>query len=585
MLGLSGAHRPDNPRELTDLGRFGLLVSAIAGRAVDVAGVAPGEPAWTDGTTVFVDPLVGGHDLLRALVVQASLLGAGSLEPQIVTQLVRRPSIIRRYLALEGHRALAAHEPLLPPSVGPFIDSAVAGRTDSAARSLALASSREKIEDPPETFGTIRPRLVRMAAEPTTHEPAATGHDPRTEAVDLLRELDDDEEDERPVVDLLSNPIGGSGAIGRLLKRFFSDTRSPTAGPPGVDAPTHASRLGRRKSPAAIATRALVTAAPAGELATWGRTTYPEWDVRRRRYRLDWCTVSEEDPAPEAVARFPVPEPAAVRRPLARLGMAMERRDRQLQGIDIDIDAAISSRVETIAGAAPEERVYVDLVRQRRDLAVLLLLDVSGSAGEPSVVGGTVHRHQRAAAAVLTTALSDLGDRVALYAFRSQGRKAVQVVPLKRFGDRLDAEVMLRLGGCAPGAYTRLGAAIRHGAAVLEREAGMSRRLLVVLSDGFAYDHGYEGAYGEADARRALAEARRRGTGCLCLSLGGATDPAALRRVFGTAAHASIPRVEQLPDIVGPLFRFALRSADAQRRVHQRTVRTKERLEIERRTA
>jgi hypothetical protein len=539
MLGLSGAHRTDNPRELTDLGRFGLLVSAIAGRAVDVAGVAPGEPAWTDGTTVFVDPLVGGHDLLRALVVQASLLGAGSLEPQIVTQLVRRPSIIRRYLGLEGHRALAAHEPLLPPSVGPFIDSAVAGRTDSAARSLALASSREKIEDPPETFGTIRPRLVRLAAEPTTHEPAATGHDPRTQAVDLLRELDDDEEDERPVVDLLSNPIGGSGAIGRLLKRFFSDTRSPTAGPPGVDAPTHASRLGRRKSPAAIATRALVPAAPVGELATWGRTTYPEWDVRRRRYRLDWCTVSEEDPAPEAVARFPV----------------------------------------------PEERVYVDLVRQRRDLAVLLLLDVSGSAGEPSAVGGTVHRHQRAAAAVLTTALSDLGDRVALYAFRSQGRKAVQVVPLKRFGNRLDAEVMLRLGGCAPGAYTRLGAAIRHGAAVLEREAGMSRRLLVVLSDGFAYDHGYEGAYGEADARRALAEARRRGTGCLCLSLGGATDPAALRRVFGTAAHASIPRVEQLPDIVGPLFRFALRSADAQRRVHQRTVRTKERLEIERRTA
>jgi nitric oxide reductase activation protein len=265
--------------------------------------------------------------------------------------------------------------------------------------------------------------------------------------------------------------------------------------------------------------------------------------------------------------------------------MAMERRDRQLQGIDVDIDAAVESRVDAKAGSAPEESVYIDLVRRRRDLAVLLLLDISGSAGEPSVVGGTVHEHQRAAAAALMTALHDLGDRVALYAFRSRGRTAVQVLAVKRFDDRLDAAAMLRLGGCTPGAYTRLGAAIRHGAAVLEREAGTSRRLLVVLSDGFAYDHGYEGTYGEADARRALGEARRRGNGCVCLSLGAATDPAALRRVFGTAAHAGVPRVEQLPDIVGPLFGFALRTAEAQRRVFQRKMRTQERLEIERLTA
>jgi nitric oxide reductase activation protein len=144
---------------------------------------------------------------------------------------------------------------------------------------------------------------------------------------------------------------------------------------------------------------------------------------------------------------------------------------------------------------------------------------------------------------------------------------------------------MQRLAGCVPGAYTRLGAAIRHSGAVLEREAGTSRRLLVVLSDGFAYDHGYEGAYGEADARRALAEGRRRGTGCLCLSVGAATDAAALRRVFGTAAHAVVPRTEQLPGVIGPLFRFAIGSSEAQRRTTQRRVRTRERLEMERRSA
>jgi nitric oxide reductase activation protein len=103
----------------------------------------------------------------------------------------------------------------------------------------------------------------------------------------------------------------------------------------------------------------------------------------------------------------------------------------------------------------------------------------------------------------------------------------------------------------------------------------------VVISDGFAYDHGYEGRYGEADARRALVEARRRGVGCLCLSVGADTDVAALRRVFGGAAHAVIPATEQLPNLVGPLFRAALQSAEAQRRVFQRKERATELIEIE----
>src|SRR4029450_4101872 len=89
-------------------------------------------------------------------------------------------------------------------------------------------------------------------------------------------------------------------------------------------------------------------------------------------------------------------------------------------------------------------------------------------------------------------------------------------------------------------------------------------------SDGLAYDHGYEPMYGAADARHALAEARRRGTGCLCLSIGASTDAETLRRGFGSAAHATIPRTEQLSRVIGPLFRAALRSADVPRRLERR---------------
>jgi nitric oxide reductase NorD protein len=221
--------------------------------------------------------------------------------------------------------------------------------------------------------------------------------------------------------------------------------------------------------------------------------------------------------------------------------------------------------VHALAGGDPTDAVYLETLRRRHDLAALVMLDISGSANEPSAVGGTVHDQQMKGAAALVQALHRLGNRVAVYGFYSQGRSAVRVVRVKRFEEPLTLRVLRRLGDLTPGGYTRLGAAIRHGTDVLERQGGGSRRLLVVLSDGFAYDHGYQGRYGEADARRALAEARQRGIACLCLSLGAATDRSALRRVFGSAAHATVGRSDELAQVVGPLFRDALLAAEHRR--------------------
>jgi nitric oxide reductase NorD protein len=568
------------------LGRFGLLASAIAGRPLEVAPVDSGQAAWTDGATVFIDADSSPADQLRTIAAQASLLGAGSLATDIVSQLPRRAAGIQRYLAVEGHRALAAHELLLPPSVRSLIDRGIVARSDSPSTSLELANSRgEHLDEPPPVFGTIRPRRFQSRGNSGRNSTPISSSQDRDE---MLQELDDGEEDEheRFVFDF-SSPVGGGGVIGRLLRRLLSDTRASSSegGEPGADEATHVSRRARGGGRPVAVSAARATVADDPGTATGRGVTYPEWDVFQRRYRHEWCTVIEVEADADARPFEVATGTRALRRPLARLGTDLERRHRQLQGDDIDVDAAVEARVELLAGSAADETLYIDSVRARRDLSVLVLLDVSGSAGEPSATGVAVHEHQRAAAAALTMALHELGDRVALYAFRSQGRSAVHMLPLKRFDAGLDAMVMRRVGGLTPGAYTRVGAAIRHGAWVLEHDGGTSRRLLVVLSDGFAYDHGYEGSYGEADARRALAEARRRGTGCLCLSIGAGTDPEDLRRVFGTAAHATIPRADQLAGVVGPLFRSALKSAEVQRRMSQRKERTRERLAVERRTA
>jgi Mg-chelatase subunit ChlD len=525
----------------------------------------PGEPSWTDGITIFVDGDGSARSQLESVTVQASLIAGGGLEPNLVRTLVRRPALMRRYLTVEGNRALAVNEDLLPYPVRSLIDLDLAGRVDSPAASLALAG-RSKIADPPASFGVIKARSVLAADMSAQRSDTGGVHSPARQPTRELAELDEDADGDHDGGDPFSSPVGGGGAIGKLLQRMLRRVRQlGDGGSPGADTPTHRTRDGRRG--AGVVTSTSTSTSVVDDIDSGDGRKYPEWDLNRKRYRTDWCTVHESEPPLKPGHSFERPDVHSLRRPLTRLGIGLDRSHRQAQGDDIDVDAAVEARVELLAGSPPAESVYLDNLRRRRDLAVLVLLDISGSSSEAGTFGKTVHEQQREAAAALTIALHDLGDRVALYAYQSQGRSAVHMLAVKRFDEHLDAVVMQRLGSLTPGAYSRLGAAIRHGTAVISEKAGTSRRLLVVLSDGLAYDHGYERVHGAADARRALGEARRQGIGCLCLTIGAGTGTEELARVFGSAAYASIPKPRQLADVIGPLFRAALRTADLRRRV------------------
>ncbi|QLL10411.1 VWA domain-containing protein [Mycobacterium vicinigordonae] len=552
-----------------------MFASALAGRAVAVRYLPPGEPSWTDGQSIYV-PGSGGAGTklaaLQAVAVQASLIAAGSLDAGVIRPLVRHPRLAKRYLAVEAGRALSVNAALLPNILAPLAAREIPGRSESPAASLRLAEGRTTIDDPAPEYGVIRASkvLAACARADKQQNQANPQHIPRRSRDATEREeLDDDDIDDSNDPDMFTSPVGGGGFIGKWLKKMLSSARKTGTGggPPGADTPTHRTNSGNRGAQAVSSLAVTSSEEDRIHDAQADGARYPEWDATRRRYRSNWCTVREVEPRTKASATQAIDDAIGVRRPLARLGMGLHRRARQWQGDDIDVDAAVEARVEVRAGSAPDESVYLDSLRRRRDLSVLLLLDVSGSAAEPGTVGRTVHEQQRTAIANLAVALHDLGDRVAMYAYYSQGRGAVSMVPVKRFDDHFDTRVMRRLNSLEPGAYSRLGAAIRHGSTVLEARGGTARRLLVVLSDGLAYDHGYERAYGAADARRALSEARRRGTGCVCLTIGAGTDVLSLRRVFGSTAHATIGRPDQLAGVIGGLFRSALRSAEVRRRV------------------
>jgi nitric oxide reductase activation protein len=351
------------------------------------------------------------------------------------------------------------------------------------------------------------------------------------------------------------------------LRKIFGGSRSPGEGAAGAEMTVRSTRRVREIGPNArpLPTRIQFTDDDKpGAAVGVGGALYPEWDVFNDRYKPDWCRVIDFPLTAAAdVSDAGVAHDDVLRRRLARVGLGPKVLRGRADGDDLDIEALIDLVVDLKSGFSAPEHVYLERRKLARNLGVLVLIDASGSAVDADSNGLAVHDHQRRAAATLAVTLEELGDRVAVYAFRSQGRHAVHLPIIKTFDQSFGAVGRARLNQLQPSSYTRLGAAIRGAGEILKTDAGTPNRLLLVLSDGFPYDDGYEGRYAEADASKALEELRMEGVACLCLSIGAATAADSLERVFGSVSYASAATLAELSPRMDELFLSSLRELAA----------------------
>jgi nitric oxide reductase NorD protein len=557
----------------SDLGspdRFRLLATYIAGRSVDTTEAPTGQTAHTNGQTIFVSASRSVAEQRREMLLQSALLLAGSLDPRFVKALRARPSVARRYLALEGRRALAEVAERIPLAAA--LRPGGEPSTATADESLEMARGRGKVADPPEWFGVIRPsRLLATATGPGGQ---ATNKELRLEFDPIdVPEADDDGDQEQSgeskILKLFENPLFNSQSLSDYFRKLFGSSRSPGDGAAGAELQVRAVRRANAVGPNArpLPTRIHFTDdGKPGAAVGVGGALYPEWDVHNNRYRPEWCRVIDFPLTVGAdVSAAGVPHDDVLRRRLSRVGLGPKVLRGRPDGDELDIEALIDLFVDLRSGYSSPEHVYLERRQLARNLGVLILLDASGSATDTDPDGFAVHDHQRRAAATLAATLEELGDRVAVYAFRSQGRHAVHLPAIKTFGQRFGAFGRARLNQLEPSGYTRLGAGIRGAGEILKTEAGAPNRLLVVLSDGFPYDDGYEGRYAEADAYKALEELRMDGVACLCLSIGACTANDALERVFGSAGYASAATLADLSPRMDELFLSSLRELSAPR--------------------
>jgi nitric oxide reductase activation protein len=214
---------------------------------------------------------------------------------------------------------------------------------------------------------------------------------------------------------------------------------------------------------------------------------------------------------------------------------------------------AIRSLIDFKSGAAPDPRINMSHRTDGRDIAVLLLLDLSQSLNEPAAGSEqTVLDLSREAVTLLAWAIQQLGDPFAIAGFHSNTRHDVRYQHIKGFDEGFDDEVKGRLAGIEAGYSTRMGAALRHAGHYLgARQA--DKKLLLILTDGQPSDIDTpdERTLIE-DAREAVRELGQDGIYTHCISLDPKAD-AYVGGIFG-GRHTVIENVQRLPERLPQLF-------------------------------
>jgi nitric oxide reductase NorD protein len=276
----------------------------------------------------------------------------------------------------------------------------------------------------------------------------------------------------------------------------------------------------------------------------------PEWQHKTRILQPSHCRIQPM----MATTAPPSPLPPHLVQPARRIRRQFEALmpgrvwlKQQHAGDELDLDACIEHAANRhLRRPAPERGLFKDVRKQQRDLACLLLADLSLSTDAYVNNQARVIDVIRDTLFLFSEALSATGDRFGLYGFSSLRRNNVRFHVLKDFSERYEDRTRGRIAALKPGYYTRMGAAIRHAAGILaEQRAG--QRLLLILTDGKPndLDH-YEGRYGFEDTRHAILEARERGLQPFCVTVDERGSDY-LSHLFGLGRYVLIRKPAELP--------------------------------------
>ncbi len=218
-----------------------------------------------------------------------------------------------------------------------------------------------------------------------------------------------------------------------------------------------------------------------------------------------------------------------------------------VEGDEFDYRALLDFAMDKKAGRIPSDRLYIKHIKQTRDVAVLLLVDLSRSTSNTVYnTRTTILDVEKEAVVLFCEALEVVGDTFAIAGFSGTGRLGVDYFRIKDFGENMDDDIRQRINGMAPQRSTRMGAAIRHATCQLEKVSARVR-LLIIMGDGFPNDVDYKQNYAIEDTRKAIFEAHSKNIYAHAITVNFSGD-SKLDDLYGNVHHNVISDVRELPD-------------------------------------
>ncbi|HAA94433.1 MAG TPA: hypothetical protein DHW65_09280 [Dehalococcoidia bacterium] len=324
---------------------------------------------------------------------------------------------------------------------------------------------------------------------------------------------------------------------------------------------------------------------------------YDEWDFRANDYKPRWCIVKEKvveegDPNfyTESLKTYTALSNHIRRQFELIMPESMRKTYRLVDGEDIDLNAALEAWCDLRMGVPPDEKIYWHRNRNRRDVAVVFLLDMSASTAEAIDEGrqmvddrdapddpveymvwlrrrreGLVRRNykriidlEKEGTTLLINALESIGDTYGIYGFSGYGRENVEFYVIKDINEAFSDKIKRRIDKVTPLHATRMGAAIRHAATKLENQEA-NTKIMFLISDGRPQDRGYsregvEKEYAVHDTHMALVEARRKQITPFCLTVDKAGHDY-LKSMCGDMGYEVLADIWSLPERLPMLYR------------------------------
>ena len=280
-----------------------------------------------------------------------------------------------------------------------------------------------------------------------------------------------------------------------------------------------------------------------------------EWDYRKNDYLVNYVRIKPQ----VTLNVVPIELPKRLKRTVKKIQSELDlleldrvKNDNLPYGDEINIDTWIEYSSHQNK-SMHHQKFYTTFEKKTRDMATLILADVSLSTEGGITQDIRIIDVIKDGLMVFGEALEKLEDKFAIYSFSSLQNKKVYFNIIKNFQDKYSDLIRGRIDSMKPQYYTRLGAAIRESAKILDKQQSVNK-LLLIISDGKPNDEDrYDGRYGIEDTKKAIEEVRKKGITPFCLTVD-LDAKEYLGYLFGRNGYALVRDGQKLPKVLPEVY-------------------------------